>query len=183
MMITKKIAISGLTIFLLLISAFSLVSCDSFSSFFALPDDKNADNKLISFIECLKTEDANSLKSLFAKNKIANLTNFDLSIEELFQYYDGEFVSINRYSTGVEKDKDSGIERKWYNMSYDVTTSIEIYRMAFIWCVKDTSDDNNVGIESYYILKASEDPNYPQYAYGGDGSWTPGINIGKIYVD
>lgn len=91
-------------------------------------------------------------------------------------------MSVNRYSTGVERDKDSSVERKWYNMSYDVTTSVEIYRMAFVWCAKDTSDDNNVGIESYYILKASDDPNYPQYSYGGDGAWTPGINIGKIYV-
>ena len=82
---------------------------------------------------------------------------------------------------GVEDDKDSGIERKWYNMSYDVTTSTEIYRMAFIWCAKDTGDSGNVGIESFYILKANDDPNYPQYSYGGDGAWTPGINIGKTH--
>lgn len=132
----KKIAMNGLTIFLLLIGAFSLTSCGSFNNLFAPSDNEDADNKLESFIECLESENINNLKSLFAKNKIADLTNFDSSIEELFKYYDGEFFSVKRYSTGVEKDKDSGIERKWYNMSYDdVTTSIEVYRMAFIWCV------------------------------------------------
>ncbi len=178
----KKIAMVGLTIILFLISVFPLTGCDFFDGLFAVSDDKDADNKLESFVECLNKEDRVGIKSLFAKSKIADLTNFDESIEELFQYYNGKFVSITRYSTGVEKDKHSGNERKWYNMSYDITTSVEIYRMAFIWCVKDTSDDNNVGIESYYILKADDDPNYPQYSYGGDGAWTSGINIGKVYV-
>ncbi len=179
----KKIQMIGLNIILLLIiSVFSLTGCNLFNTAFTTSDNEDADNKLELFVECLKTKDKEYIKSLFAQNKIKDLTNFEDSIEELFQYYDGEFVSVKRYSTGVEKDKDSEIERKWYNMSYDVTTSIEIYRMAFIWCVKDTGDENNVGIESYYILKASDDPNYPQYSYGGDGAWTPGINIGKIYV-
>ena len=66
-------------------------------------------------------------------------------------------------------------------MSYDVTTDAAIYRMAFYWCAKDTGDSGNVGIESFYIIKATDDPNYPQYSYGGDGLWTPGINIGKTH--
>ena len=65
-------------------------------------------------------------------------------------------------------------------MSYDVTVGDEVYRMAFIWCAKDTGDKENVGIESFYIIKATDDPYYPQYAYGGDGQWTAGINIGKV---
>ena len=39
------------------------------------------------------------------------------------------FVNVDRIPEG-----------KWYNMSYDVTTSAAIYRMAFIWCAKDTGD-------------------------------------------
>ncbi len=175
----RKTPMVVMNVILLLMSILSLASCNSFNT---ISDDKDADNKLESFVECLKTDDKESIKSLFAPNIIEDLTNFEASTEKLFQYYDGEFISVKRYSTGVERDKNSGIERKWYNMSYDVTTSVEIYRMAFIWCVKDTSDDNNVGIESYYILKASDDPNYPQYSYGGDGAWTAGINIGKVYV-
>ena len=174
----KKLAIVGVSFILSLISILPLAGCD----FFAVSDDEDADNKLEAFVECLNNEDREGIKTLFSQNKIANLTGFDESIEELLQYYDGDFLSVTRYSTGVERDKDSGIERKWYNMSYDVTTSVETYRMAFIWCVNDTGDDNNIGIESYYILKASDDPNYPQYTYGGDGEWTPGINIGKIHV-
>ena len=164
----KKSAIFCLTAILLLASAFSMAGCAFFDDLFAPSDDEDA-------------EDGDGIKALFAPNKIAGLSDFDKSLEELFLYYDGEFVSVTRHSTGVEDDKDSGIERKWYNMSYDVTTSAAIYRMAFFWCAKDTGDSGNVGIESFYILKADDDPNFPQYTYRGDGAWTPGINIGKTH--
>ena len=150
---------------------------------FAPSDNEDADNKLQAFVQCLDNEDREGIKALFAQNKIAEISNFDESIEELLLYYEGEYMSVERHSTGVEEDKDSGIVRKWYNMSYDVTTDTTIYRMAFYWCVKDTGDDGNEGIESFYIIKATDDPNYPQYAYGGDGLWTPGINIGKVYEE
>ena len=128
----KKSAIFCLTVLLLLASALSLAGCALFGDMFAPSDDEDADNKLDSFVECLQNEDGDGIKALFAQNKIANLSDFDESMEELFLYYDGEFVSVSRHATGVENDKDSGIERKWYNMSYDVTTSAAIYRMAFI---------------------------------------------------
>ncbi len=91
----KKIAMVGLTIILFLISVFPLTGCDFFDGLFAVSDDKDADNKLESFVECLNKEDRVGIKSLFAKSKIADLTNFDESIEELFQYYNGKFVSIS----------------------------------------------------------------------------------------
>ena len=152
-----------------------------FDDLFAPSDNEDADNKLQAFVECLNNEDREVIKSLFAKNKVAEISNFDDSIEELLLYYDGEYISVERHSTGVEEDKDSGIERKWYNMSYDVTTDTQIYRMAFYWCAKDTGDKGNVGIESFYVIKAADDSNYPQYTYRGDGLWTIGINIGKTH--
>lgn len=155
--------------------------CTFFDGLFALSDNEDADNKLQAFVDFLNNEDREGIKALFAQNKIAEISNFDESVEELLLYYDGEYMSVERHSTGVEEDKDGGIVRKWYNMSYDVTTDAAIYRMAFYWCAKDTGDSGNVGIESFYIIKATDDPNYPRYAYGGDGLWTIGINIGKTH--
>lgn len=155
--------------------------CTFFDDLFAPSDNEDADNKLQAFVDCLRNEDREGIKSLFAQNKIDEISNFDESIEELLLYYDGEYMSVERHSTGVEEDKDGGIVRKWYNMSYDVTTDAAIYRMAFYWCAKDTGDEGNVGIESFYIIKATDDPNYPEYSYGGDGLWTAGINIGKAH--
>lgn len=103
----KKAAIFCLTAILLLASVFSLAGCTFFDGLFAPSDDEDADNKLDSFVECLQNEDGDGIKALFAQNKIANLSDFDESMEELFLYYDGEFVSVTRHSTGVEDDKDS----------------------------------------------------------------------------
>lgn len=155
--------------------------CTFFDELFAPSDNEDADNKLQAFVEFLNNEDRDGIKALFARNKISEISNFDESVEELFAYYDGEYISVERHSTGVEEDKDGGAERKWYNMSYEVTTDAAIYRMAFYWCAKDTGDKGNVGIESFYIIKATDDPNYPQYSYGGDGLWTNGINVGKAH--
>ena len=155
--------------------------CTFCDGLFALSDNEDADNKLQAFVDFLNNEDREGIKALFAQNKIAEISNFDESVEELLLYYDGEYMSVERHSTGVEEDKDGGIVRKWYNMSYDVTTDAAICRMAFYWCAKDTGDSGNVGIESFYIIKATDDPNYPRYAYGGDGLWTIGINIGKTH--
>ena len=178
----KKLVTAALTSILFLISMIPMAGCDFFGDIVAPSDDENADKKLEAFVGFLQNEDREGIKSLFSENKIKELADFDESIEELLLYYDGEIVSVTRHATGVEDDKDFGIERKWYNMSYDVTTSVDTYCMAFYWCTKDTGDSGNIGIESFYIIKATDNPDYPQYAYRGDGSWTPGINIGKVYV-
>lgn len=176
----KKIFISVIAIIIAALTMF-MGGCAIFDGLFAPSDNEDADNKLQAFVPCLDNEDREGIRSLFAQNKTAALTDFDKSVEELLLYYDGESISVERHSTGVEEDKDGGTERKWYNMSYDVTTDAAIYRMAFYWCANDTGDKGNVGIESFYIIKATDDPNYPQYTYRGDGLWTPGINIGKVY--
>ena len=176
----KKVFALVVAIFVAAMTMF-MGGCAIFDGLFEPSDNEDADNKLQAFVQCLDNEDREGIKALFAQNKIAEISNFDESIEELLLYYEGEYMSVERHSTGVEEDKDSGIVRKWYNMSYDVTTDTTIYRMAFYWCVKDTGDNGNEGIESFYIIKATDDPNYPQYAYGGDGLWTPGINIGKTH--
>lgn len=176
----KKIFISVIAIIIAALTMF-MGGCAIFDGLFEPSDNEDADNKLQAFVQCLDNEDREGIRSLFAQNKTAALTDFDKSVEELLLYYDGESISVERHSTGVEEDKAGGTERKWYNMSYDVTTDAAIYRMAFYWCANDTGDKGNVGIESFYIIKATDDPNYPQYTYRGDGLWTPGINIGKVY--
>lgn len=176
----KKVFVLVIAIIIATMTMF-MGGCTIFDDLFAPSDNEDADNKLQAFVQCLDNEDREGIRSLFAQNKTAALTDFDKSVEELLLYYDGESISVERHSTGVEEDKDGGTERKWYNMSYDVTTDAAIYRMAFYWCANDTGDKGNVGIESFYIIKATDDPNYPQYTYRGDGLWTPGINIGKVY--
>ena len=69
---------------------------------------------------------------------------------------------------------------KSYDMTYDFNTNICKYRLAIKWCAQDTSNADNVGIWSLYIIRAEDDIT-PNHAYWGDCLWTNGINIGKVY--
>ncbi len=179
----KKTAIVCLTVALLLICVSTMAGCGILGYLFGPSESEDIANKIDTFLEHLQSKDKEGLKSLFAHNKIASLPNFDQSIEDLFAYCSGEVTDISSSSYDVEQDKDYEVVRKWYNLSRDVTFGDEVYRMAFLWCAIDTGDKGNVGIESFYIIKATDDPYYPQYSYGGDGLWTSGINIGKISLE
>jgi hypothetical protein len=158
-------------IYLLTIGVVFLVSCN-FES-----DDEIAEDNLEKLLSAIQSEDVNRVKSLFASNISSEIESFDSSVTDLIEYYDGVVDSYTTGGLGTETDRDSGIEKKWFNMSYDVTTTEDIYRVAIIWYVKDTSDSGNVGIWSLYILRFSEDE-YPEMSYGGDGLWTNGIHVG-----
>lgn len=118
---------------------------------------------------------------MFAPNKLNEMENLDENIDELLSYYEGNYSKYGSGGLGTEKDVDSGVTKKWNNMSYDVFTNKNTYRIAIIWHILDTADKGNVGIWSLYVIKF-EDDIYPTYSYGGDGNWTPGLHIGKTFL-
>ncbi len=164
-----------ITCLLFIVLGLTLVGCDF--AFFD-NDNKIVEDKLDSLLNAIETENKDTIHALFAHNKINNISNFDDDIDELLAYYQGNHSSYRNWGLGTDIDVDSGITKKWFNISYDVTTTTDVYRTAIYWCVQDTGDGANVGIWSLYILKLSEDSN-PDYAYRGDGEWTPGIQVGK----
>ncbi len=176
----KKCFLAILIALVLLFSSVGMAACIPMG-FFIDSDEDDALHKLETFLNRLQDGDKEGIKELFAPNAIAGLLGFDESLDALFEYYDGEILSYTKNGLITDRDKDSGIERKWYVKSSDVTTTTDVFRMAFYWCAKDTGDKGNVGITSFYILKFDDDP-HPTYSYGGDGLRTPGINIGKVYL-
>jgi hypothetical protein len=162
-----------ITYLLFIVLGVTLVGCDF--AFFN-NDNKISEDKFKSFLFAIETGNKDTIRALFSYNKINNISDFDDDIDGLLTYYQGNHSSYDYWGLGTDIDVDSGITKKWFNISYDVTTPIDVYRIAIYWCVQDTGDDANVGIWSLYILKLSADSN-PDYAYRGDGQWTPGIHI------
>ena len=144
-------------------------------------DEQIVTEKLMELVSALQDKNHDDIKSLFAPNIISSLDNFDDSINDLTAYYDGVYESFDEGGLITEQDRDSGIDRKWFNMSHDVTTNVDIFRIAIIWYVIDTGDTKNIGIWSLYIIKFDDDTT-PEYSYRGDGWWTNGIHIGKPYA-
>lgn len=140
------------------------------------------EEKTQEIIEYLETGNKEGIKSLFSKTKIEEILDFDASIERLIEYYDGTFQSKKNNPHGKFRDKNGDFSTTWFLPSVDVTTSVDTYRIAFYYCTEYTTDKESIGIWSLYIIKKADDTT-PEYAYGGDGLWTPGINIGKVYVE
>jgi hypothetical protein len=140
-----------------------------------------AKRNLEQLISDIQNEDRDAIKAMFASNKLAEIDNFDESIDELLAYYEGDYVSCKVGGLGTFGGRVHGIVQKYYDMSYDITTTERVYRIALIWYVTDTADVGNVGIWQLFILKMEDDPN-PEYSYRGDGiSTSPGIYVGRIY--
>ncbi len=177
----KRTIAMVLAALMLTIGAIGMSGCKFFGILLTGTDEKDANCKFETFLSYLNKGDAEGIRSLFAANSIAAQPSFDQNLAELLKYYSGEFVGYRSMVVGVEEEKDYEIRRKWYDMSYDAATTVEVYRIAFIWCATDTGDGDNIGITSGYILKYKDDPNQ-DYAYHGDGLRMPGLHIGKVYA-
>ena len=82
----KKVFVLVIAIIIATMTMF-MGGCTIFDDLFAPSDNEDADNKLQAFVDCLNNEDREGIKALFAQNKIAEISNFDESIEELLLYY------------------------------------------------------------------------------------------------
>ncbi len=141
-------------------------------------DRKIANNQMNALLETLKNKDKAALKIMFAENAISKAESFEKSMNELFDYFQGDFLSYDDWNgPGVEASKDEDIIIKEMYATYDVKTDRNEYRFAIRDVTIDTSDPQNVGIWSLYIIKMEDDTD-PQVAYRGDKKYTPGINIG-----
>ncbi|HMM00788.1 MAG TPA: DUF5104 domain-containing protein [Bacilli bacterium] len=173
----KHKLVSFIYIVFTLVSSISLVGCFSVDN-----DEEIAQVNLERLITALDSENALNIRELFAPNVLENIEDFDTQIQNLIDYYVGSYESYEDSGPVTNIDKNGDRVIKWQDMSNDIITIDNIYRISIRWYVKDSNDIDNVGIWSLYIIKFSDDRN-PNYSYWGDGMWTNGINIAKVYQD
>ena len=130
-------------------------------------------------LDALQRRDEEDIKAMFSVNAVERIDDFDKSVEELFEYVQGNVISYEDPCGGLEEQEETNdghkkVERYW---TYDVKTSMDQYRIAFYEISHDTKNTQNVGIWSLYIIKLENDTD-PEFAYRGDGKYTPGIHIG-----
>ena len=148
-------------------------------------DRKIANERMESLLEAIQDKDRNTLQGLFSKTAITQAKNFESQVMRLFDYYQGEVLSYDDWGgPGVSDEIENGDRKKSMDLSCDVVTNVREYRFLFLDITVDDYNPDNVGIWSLYVIKKEDDTD-PQMGYGGDGKYTPGINIGikNIYVD
>lgn len=148
--------------------------------FFIDGDYELADKKAEEMVEIFDSRDADKIKKLFAPNMIAQTENFDQSVNDLLEFYKGDYVSFENTACEVIDDKDAGHAVKDFYMSRDIKTTESVYRVSLYWRVKDNKIKDEVGIWSMYLIKFSDDP-YTEYTYWGDGKTENGIHFNKTF--
>lgn len=172
----KRISIVLSTILLFAILAASLCGC-------ILPktNAEAAKDNLEKLISCLENNDHSGVKALFAPSRIRDIEGFDSDIDDLLYYFNGEFISHDFDNPPATFDDiDSGIKKKWFIISANITTSEGEFFVSMYWCDLDTANKDNVGIWSLYIFNHEDNPSN-DFSFYPEGTWNDwsGITIVK----
>ena len=147
--------------------------------FFARNDKQIANERFETLIDAIQTHNSDAVKAVFSNNILREVGNMEKSILVLFDYFQGELVSYKSWAgPSVHATKNHGEYWKSYDCTYDFETTQDKYRLAMEIITVDTTDADNIGIRSLYIIRFDDDTDQ-NCAYRGDGAYTPGINIGK----
>ena len=139
-------------------------------------DTEVANRNFEQVIKAVQNRDTDSLKTLFSKNAVESSENFEKDAIALFDFFQGEMVSYDDWGGGgADASRDQTGEWKFILSTYDVETDKAQYRFAIKQFTKDTTDPDNIGIDSLYVIRA-ENSNL-QYAYWGEHKWKPGITV------
>lgn len=123
----------------------------------------------------IQSDNKDQLKALFSKNALSKIQSFDLSAQELFDYYEGEAKFYDDWAGPfVKTTKDEDQIYQLMESSFNVKTESNEYRFAMQYVTMGNETD--IGLISLYVIKANDDVN-PDYAYWGDGLFLPGIHI------
>ena len=140
-------------------------------------DHRVARVKIEELLRTISEKDRNEFTMLFSKDALSKTEGFDDSVEELFTYFEGKVVS---YDDGAGPYVENSREGNWncqiMESSFDVKTTKGEYRLAIRFVTEDTINADKIGIQSLYILNASEDT-CPEYVYWGDGRFDCGIHV------
>lgn len=135
----------------------------------------DAKNRFEELLNALDKDDLSAARSLFSLSEAQQQEGFDGALNHLFSYYEGtqeERIRKTVYTTV----KEDGKKARFYDSSWDVLTSKDVYRFATRWCVESGKGDASLGIRSLSILRFFDDANCKSL-YWGDGLWEPGIHI------
>lgn len=143
------------------------------------PTDQIAEDQLNAILKAVEAQDAAAIKAQFAPNAIAAQPELDDQIEALLDYYAGgegeaEIFSLQSGdSSKVEGQTSSFVMR-------GRITANQTYLVYMRAVTKDSANPENVGIWTFLLLRAVNQPDYPDnYIYLVEGeSHMTGIYVG-----
>lgn len=143
----------------------------------ALSDEDIANDRMTEIIEAIENKDQEKMKEILARNTISSVKDIEIQIENLLEYYKGEFVSYeNVGGPTVYQNHDEGNSRIEFELSYVIITTSKTYQIAIQDVVMDDFDRDNEGV-TYIYIKEIKEYNENQEAYWGDSEPKVGIYL------
>lgn len=138
--------------------------------------DTDPEKMVEKIIDSIEKSDQDAFKKLFAKNALKEIDDFETKAQELFSYYDGEYLEYEDMGTMDDISRIDGYVEIFYHSSCDITTTKGVFRIATKAVTKDSKDKDNVGLWSIYILEKEKDWR-PENSYRGDLLYNTGIFV------
>ena len=136
---------------------------------------KQTDALITELLSYMENQDQAAFLAQFAPNVISDPDMLEQQCADLFQFFSGTVESQTwkgAQNSASKKLDEYHSETKVY---YDIVTTEDHYRIAMNFCAEDNYDDGDLGLYSFYIIRFENTD--PSHSYGGDGNWTPGINV------
>jgi len=125
--------------------------------------------EIITTIEDKNTED---LESLFSKNALKGVEDFNGDANYLFDFFQGDVIS-KKVASVTSGSKNNGERTTAVDYKYTVTTNENKYIVFFTDVFVDTENPDNVGLYMLQIIKESD--REEQFDWGGDKTKCAGI--------
>ena len=132
----------------------------------------NANSWTEQLLSAIRGKNVEGVTALFPQNaQSATLTD---QTTEMFEYMEGSVISCE-YRLGMTSQANHNGMVKETDVTIDIATDANEYRIAVRIRLIDDRNEKNIGITSLYITEASKTDR--NFAYWGGYVWNPGINI------
>lgn len=132
-------------------------------------------------LEAIAARDSEAITALFAENAREEASDFHDDVEELLNYmheknFQVEEITVPNSRQSIRFGK---VIRQEETVRCEITSEGDTYRLAMRNVTKDIEEPKNAGIWSLSVIRTADDPR-PEFPYGGDCTYRPGIYVGAI---
>ncbi|OPX45079.1 hypothetical protein CLHUN_09660 [Ruminiclostridium hungatei] len=121
-------------------------------------DETKANARLEQVIEAIKSKDKDALKSLFSKKALEEAVDFDSSMNDFFDFFQGKVDSWEKPSgPKVSETNDYGHVKKEVSSYYYVNTDKQKYFFLLRDYPVDTDHPDNVGLYLLLVVKSEDE--------------------------
>lgn len=167
---TKRIRL----IVLPLVISLLLMGCDAdaIAETTAPATPTDADGYATQLLSAIEAENAQDIAELFSSS--AQSTDLEVGAGEMLGYMQGKVISWD-YKLGMTSASNHGGMVRETDVTMDISTDANEYRIAVRIRITDEGNPQNVGITSLYITEAANTDR--NFAYWGGYVWALGIHI------